>query len=78
MKKKINQVRNEYSQQTSKLLHNCQLKNKEALYYFRGISKDGGGRIFLKIFRASLLNEDLTIEPNFGRIHLVGQVPLTK
>ena len=32
----------------------------------------GGGRIFLKTFRASLFNEDLSNEPNFGRIHLAG------
>jgi hypothetical protein len=31
------------------------------------------GRIFLKIFRASLFNDDLSNEPNFGRIHLAGQ-----
>ncbi len=33
----------------------------------------GGERIFLKTFRASLFNEDLSNEPNFGRIHLAGQ-----
>jgi hypothetical protein len=33
----------------------------------------GGGRIFLKTYRASLFNEDLWNEPNFGRIHLAGQ-----
>ncbi len=33
----------------------------------------GGGRIFLKTFRASLFNDELSNEPNFGRIHLVGQ-----
>ncbi len=33
----------------------------------------GDGRIFLKIFRASLLNDDLSNEPNLGRIHLAGQ-----
>jgi hypothetical protein len=39
----------------------------------KGLSEDGGGRIFLKTFRASLFNEDLSNEPNFGRIHLAGQ-----
>jgi hypothetical protein len=29
----------------------------------------GGGRIFLKTFSASLFNEDLWNEPNFGQIH---------
>ncbi len=32
-----------------------------------------GGRIFLQTFRASLLNDDLSNEPNYGRIYLVGQ-----
>ncbi len=37
----------------------------------------GGGRIFLKTFRASLFIDDLSNEPNFGRNHLAGQyVPL--
>jgi hypothetical protein len=33
----------------------------------------GGGRVFLKTFRASLFNEDLSNEPNLDRIHLAGQ-----
>ncbi len=33
----------------------------------------GGRQIFLKTFRASLFIEDLSNEPNFGRIHLAGQ-----
>ncbi len=33
----------------------------------------GGGQIFLKNRRASLFNDDLSNEPNFGRIHLAGQ-----
>ncbi len=66
-------VRNEYSLQLSKLLYNWQLKNKEVLLFFEGVLEDGGGRIFLKSFRASLFNEDLSNEPNFGRNHLVGQ-----
>jgi hypothetical protein len=32
----------------------------------------GGGQIFLKTFRASLFNEDLSNEPNLGQIHLAG------
>jgi hypothetical protein len=67
------QVRNKYSPQLSKLFYNCKLKNKEALSYFKGLSEDGGGRILLKTFRASLFNEDLSNEPNFGGIHLAGQ-----
>ncbi len=35
------------------------------------------GRIFLENLRASLFNDDLSNEPNFGWIHLVGQyIPL--
>ncbi len=33
----------------------------------------GAGGFFLKTYRASLFNEDLSNEPNFGRIHLAGQ-----
>jgi hypothetical protein len=36
-------------------------------------AEDGGRRIFLKTFCASLFNEDLWNEPNFSRIHLAGQ-----
>ncbi len=44
-----------------------------ATLHFKGLSEDGGGgRIFLKTFRDSLFNEDLSNEPNFGRIHLAG------
>jgi hypothetical protein len=62
-------MRNEYLPQLSKLLYNSKLKNKEAHLCFKGLSKDGGSRIFLKI----KINKDLSNEPNFGRIHLVGQ-----
>ncbi len=33
----------------------------------------GDGRIFLKSRRDASFNEDLSIEPNFNRIHLPGQ-----
>ncbi len=33
----------------------------------------GGGRIFLKTFRASLFNDNLSNETNYGGIHLAGQ-----
>ncbi len=36
---------------------NCQLKNKEALQYFKGLSEDRGRADFLKTFRASLLTD---------------------
>jgi hypothetical protein len=48
MKKNLIQVRNEYSPQLSKLLHNCQLKNKEALQYFKELSEDVGWADFYK------------------------------
>ncbi len=32
----------------------------------------GDGRIFLKNLRASLFNDNLSNEPNFGQIHLAG------
>jgi hypothetical protein len=32
----------------SKLLYNCKLKNKEALYYFKGLSENGGREDFSK------------------------------
>ncbi len=41
-------VRNEYSPQLSKLLYNFQLKNKEALQYFEGLSEDVGRADFSK------------------------------
>ncbi len=64
---------NEYSPQLSKLLYNCKLKNKEANSYFKGLSEDGGGRIFLKSLRNTSFNKDQSNEPNFSRIHLAGQ-----
>ncbi len=74
MKKKDSvQVRNEYSPQLSKLLYNWQVKKKEVLWYFEGLSEDGGRADFLKTFRAYLFDEDLSNEPNFSRIHRIGQ-----
>jgi hypothetical protein len=73
LNKDLIQVRNEYSPQISKFLYNWQLKNKEALTEGLSESDDGGGRIFLKTFCASLFNEYLSNEPNFCRIHLAGQ-----
>ncbi len=43
---------------------------------FKGLSHDGGQADFSKNRRASSFNKDLSNEPNFGRIHLAGQVPL--
>jgi hypothetical protein len=67
------QVRNEYSPQPSKLLYNCQLKTRRRSKTLKGTQRMGGGWIFLKSFRASLFNEDLSNELNFNRIHLTGQ-----
>jgi hypothetical protein len=36
----------------------------------------GDGRIFLSSLHNASFNKDLSIEPNFNRIHLAGQVPL--
>jgi hypothetical protein len=52
------------------LIANCWIRWREI---FKWLSQDGGRRIFLKIFHTSLFNEDLSNEPNFGRIHLAGQ-----
>ncbi len=40
---------------------------------FKGLSQDGDGQIFSKNLRASIFNDDLSNEPNFGRIHLARQ-----
>ena len=40
---------------------------------FKGLSQDGGQADFSKNLRTSLFNKGLSNEPNFGRIHLVGQ-----
>jgi hypothetical protein len=43
-------------------------------YNFKGPSQDGERPVFSKIkHRSSLFNDDLSNEPNFGRIHLAGQ-----
>ncbi len=55
---------------------NGQLRSKLFLiviHSMKGLSEDGGRADFLKTYRASLFNEDLSNEPNFGRIHLAGQ-----
>ena len=39
----------------------------------KGSQRMRGGRIFLKTFGAHLFSEDLSNEPNFGRVHLAGQ-----
>ncbi len=39
----------------------------------KGLSQDGGQADFSKNLRTSLFNKGLSNEPNFGRIHLVGQ-----
>ncbi len=47
-KKDLIQVRNVYSPQLSKLLYTCKLKNKETLWYCKGLSEDGGRADFSK------------------------------
>jgi hypothetical protein len=39
----------------------------------KGFQRNGDGQIFLKTLGASLFNDDLSNEPDFGRIHLAGQ-----
>ncbi len=48
-------------------------KTRKRTNTLKGSQRMGGGRIFLKTFRTSLFNEDLSNEPNFDRIHLTGQ-----
>jgi hypothetical protein len=45
------------------------LKTRRRSKTFKGSQRMGGGWIFLKTFGASLFNEDLSNEPNSGRIH---------
>jgi hypothetical protein len=45
---KVDQVRNEYSSQLSKLLYNCKLKNKEPHKHFKRLVEDGGRADFSK------------------------------
>ncbi len=62
----------------SALLHNWQL---DALlpvtvgdgFNFKGLSLDGVRADFSENLHASLFNDDISNEPNFGRIHLAGQ-----
>jgi hypothetical protein len=56
------------------------MKNKDLTQvrneYSPQLLEDGGGGgewFFKKSFRASLFNENLSDEPNFGGIHLDGQ-----
>ncbi len=53
--------------------HNCQLKNKEALGNFKGLSQDEGQTDFAKHIRVSSFNEVLSIYTRiFSQIHLDG------
>jgi hypothetical protein len=53
--------------------HNWQLKNRRCSHTIKGSHSMGDGRIFLKSRRYASFNKDLSNEPNFDRIHLVGQ-----
>jgi hypothetical protein len=72
MKKSSFQVRNEFSLLTSKLLHNYQFKKRRRSNTLKGSQRMGGQVDFTKSLPPSHLNDDLSIEPNFGRIHLAG------
>ncbi len=49
------------------------LKTRKHTHTLKGLSEDGGGRIFLKSLRDTFFNKDRWNEPNFSRIHLAGQ-----
>ncbi len=70
---KVDQVRNEYLRSYLNWWHNWQLKNRRRSHSLKGSHSLGGGRIFLKTRRDASFNKDLSNEPNFDRIHLVGQ-----
>ncbi len=46
---------------------------RDSAVTLKGSYRMGDGRIFSKNLRASLFNDDLPNEPNFGLIHFVGQ-----
>jgi hypothetical protein len=71
----IFQVRNEFSPLLSKLVALIvNSKTRRRSNTLKGSQQRmGDRRIFLKIFRASLFNDDLSNEPDFGRIHFAGQ-----
>jgi hypothetical protein len=60
---------------TAHLATKCPMANycKRWREIYKGLSYDGDGRIFLKNLRQTSSNKDLSNEPNFGLIHLVGQ-----
>ncbi len=70
---KEDQVRNEYLRSYLNWWHNWQVKNRRRSHPLKGSHSIGDGRIFLKTRRDASFNKDLSNEPNFGRIHLVGQ-----
>jgi hypothetical protein len=49
------------------------IKNKEALYLFKGLSEDGGRAKLIENLRAAPFNKDLSKETPFILIHLAGQ-----
>jgi hypothetical protein len=53
--------------------HNCQIKNKEAPGYFRGLSQDVGRVDFAKNFHTSPFKEDLSVDTTFIQINRDGQ-----
>jgi hypothetical protein len=67
------QVCNEYLRSYLNCCTIVNLKTKKRCNTLKGSQSMGGRWIFLKNHRASLFNDDLSNEPNFGRIHLTGQ-----
>ncbi len=56
---------------TAQLAIRCLIANYCTSWHckFEELSQDGGRADFSKNLRASLINDDLSSEPNFGRIH---------
>ncbi len=76
MKKNIFKVHNKLSPPSSELvIVNYETRRRSDT--LKGSQRMGDGRIFLKTFRATLFDDDLSNESDFGLIHLAGQtVPL--
>jgi hypothetical protein len=58
---------------TAQLAIRCLIANWRWHCNFKGLSQDKGWADFSRNLQASLFNDDLSYEPNFGWIHLDGQ-----
>ncbi len=73
VKAAMNAPRNEFHLRRLNWLPTWQLKNKEALLNFKGLSEDGGRAKFAENLSASPLNKYLPNETTLSMIHLAGQ-----